>query len=520
MDQVIDVPGQGLVSFPANMTDEQISSAIRQMTAAPAPTGGQQAAAPAPAASAPSQPSSALQALDDAARWTANFATLGYADKLAAYMNSLGGGRNYEQALQQERARSRQAEENVPLTAKIPLGIAGAAPLILAGGPAGALATGARMAGAPRVAGLLGQIAAPATTAGRIGAGVAEGAALGALEATGRDTDVASGAALGGAAGGAGAALISPLLSRLTTQRTSLTPESVKQTADEAYKLARSQDVYMKPQSTQRLIQNINRSSDDYALYAPNEPAASMLVRDINKLQGKNIDLGELESIRKRAVNLGSSNNPSERNFAGIIKNNIDDYVSSLNPNVDISLGKGAAQQTIDAFNNARSLWSKQAKASTIDELIRKAELSAPNYSASGMENALRIQFRALAKDQARMRTFTKEEQKAIETVARGDFTTNAMRFLGKFSPRGFFSTAGLGTVGFMNPALGLGLFGAAEAGRRGATARTMRAAESARNLMLSGQPITNRPMTAAEQALYQASVTQPSMYSGGLLGQ
>ena len=502
----------------SGMFDDLIPQQAQQ--SAQAPQGSGSIFADLVPSAAPAQPRSAMQSLDDAARWAANFATLGYADKAAAYLGSLTGGPSYEQGLQQERVRSRQAEENVPLAAKIPLGIAGAAPLILGGGPAGILASGARLAGAPRVAGLLGQVAAPATTAGRIGAGVAEGAALGALEATGRDTDVASGAALGGAAGGAGAALISPLLSRLTTQRTTTTPEGLREAANQAYETARSADVLIKPQSFRQFADDATKVAQDFSMDPVLQPAAMQAFKRINSLSNRPVSLDELDNLRKILGDVKASTVPSERELARRLTDKLDNYVSSIDPAKNVMIGRAEARQGIDAFNEARKLWSRQAKGGEIDELIRRAELSAPNYSASGMENALRTEFRNLAKNQARMRTFTKEEQQAIEAVAKGGAVTNAMRMLGKLAPRGIVSGGVLTGITAANPALGAAAFLAGEIGKRGATARTTRAAESARNLMLSGQPITNRPMTAAEQALYQASVTQPAMYSGGLLGQ
>ena len=480
----------------------------------------------APLANAPSapvpqvQPRSAAQSLDEAARWAANFATLGFADKLAAYMGSLGGRGQYEELLKQERARSQQAEENVPLAAKIPLGAAGIAPMVLAGGPAGALAAGARLANLPTAAGALGRIAAPTTTAGRIGAGVAEGAGLGALEAVGRDTDVAGGAALGGLLGGVGGAVVSPLLARTTAQKTDLTAAKVKQAAGEAYDLARSEAVYVTPQSYNSFAQGINRAADDFALDPVLEPGASSIVKRINDFTKQPVDLIELDKLRKRTVNLGKSNNASDREFGRIIRNNIDDYVASINPATDVALGKDVAKQSVEAFQTARDLWSRQAKASTIDEAIRRAELSAPNFSASGVENALRTEFRALAKNKAAMRAFNDEERKAIEAVAKGGPLTNTLRMMGKMAPRGIVGGGMLVQASAANPTLGMAMLLAGEVGRKGASARTVAAAESARNLMLSGQPITPRVMSPAEQALYQAAVSGGGVYGGGLLGQ
>lgn len=465
---------------------------------------------------APAAPRGAIQALDDAARWAANFATFGYADKLAAGMGSLTGAGQYDEILKQERARSESAEQNVPLAAKIPLGIAGAVPLVLAGGPAGIAAGGARLASAPRLAGALSQVAAPATTGGRIGAGVAEGAALGALEATGRDTDVGEGTVLGGLLGGAGAAAVSPLLSRLTTQKTTVTTESLGRAADEAYALARSRDVLIKPQSFNQFVESARKSAQDFSLDPILQPKATRVFERISDLAGRPVALNEIDNLRRVIGSSAELASPSERKMAAVLSEKLDDYVKSIDPAKNVLVGKGEAKAGIEAFDKGRELYSRKAKASTVEELIPRADLTAPNFSASGLENALRIQFKQLALNKKQMRGFSAAERKAIEAVAKGDFTTNALRMIGKIAPRGVISGSALVGLAALNPVVGALAVGAGEAGKYAARARTTRAAESARNLMLSGQPITQRPMTAAEQALYQASVLAPQ----GLLGE
>jgi hypothetical protein len=432
-------------------------------------------------------------------------------------MGSLTGAGQYDELLKQERARSTAAEESVPLAAKIPLGVAGAVPLVLAGGPAGALAAGAKIAGAaPRVTGLLSQAAAPATTAGRIGAGVAEGAALGALEATGRDTNVGEGATLGALFGGGGAAAVSPLLSRLTAQKTTTTTESLSRAADKAFELARSKDVLIKPQSFNQFVDSARKSAQDFSLDPVLQPKATRVFERISELSGRPVSLTEIDNLRRVIGSSSELASPSERKIASILSDKLDDYVKSIDPAKNVLVGKGDAKAGIEAFDRGRELYSRKAKSSTIENLIPRAELTAPNFSASGLENALRIQFKQLALNKKQMRGFSAAERKAIEAVAKGDFTTNALRMIGKIAPRGVVSGGVLVGLAALNPVLGALAVGAGEVGKYAARARTTRAAESARNLMLSGQPITQRPMTAAERALYQSSVIAPQ----GLLGE
>lgn len=234
MAQLIEVPGQGVVEFPDNMTDAQISEAIRRSMGAQPPAGAPAAAPMAPAAAPPAPAEkSVLQSVDDRARWLANFVTLGFADKLAAKADEALGQGTYAQNLANQRLRSASAENDVTLPEKLVMGAAGIAPMVLAGGVAGAAASGARLAGAPAaVTSALSSAAAPTTLAGRVGLGVAEGGLLGAAEAVGRDTDVTEGSLIGAGIGAAvpvaGAALgrlISPVTNVLTPEQQRLAQE-------------------------------------------------------------------------------------------------------------------------------------------------------------------------------------------------------------------------------------------------------------------------------------------------------
>ena len=69
-------------------------------------------------------------------------------------------------------------------------------------------------------------------------------------------------------------------------------------------------------------------------------------------------------------------------------------------------------------------------------------------FTGSGLENALRTEFRQLAMNEKRMRGFSDAERQAIEAVSRGGPVINIMRGLGKLAPTGVVSTALGGSIG------------------------------------------------------------------------
>jgi hypothetical protein len=125
------------------------------------------------------------EAADDIVRLGVNGATFGYADKLAGYMGGEG--------VDAERAKSAQASERAGLAGTV-AEIGGS--VIPAVGAARAGVTAASLL--PKGAGMLGRTAAAG----------ADGAALGALYASGHDEDIGKGAMIGAAAGGFGSAAI------------------------------------------------------------------------------------------------------------------------------------------------------------------------------------------------------------------------------------------------------------------------------------------------------------------------
>ena len=139
--------------------------------------------------------------------------------------------------------------------------------------------------------------------------------------------------------------------------------------------------------------------------------------------------------------------------------------------------------------------------------MIENAKLTAPNFTGSGYENALRTQFRTLAKNANKMRGFSKTEQTAIERVAKGGPLENTLRMLGKFAPTGVVSTVMSGGAGAAigGPVGAVALPAAGFAARQGATALTARNARAASELMRSGQLPALGRMAPADVELMRA---------------
>ena len=477
------------VNAPEGASEQDVLAFVQQnvaKSAAPAPEGG-----------------GVLRTIDDIGRGFAAGATGGFADEAAAGAASLtgiGGTRgDYEGNLAAQRERDKAASPYV----RIPAEIAGALT------PAGILARG----------GLTLMRMAQPTVRGLMGRGAAEGAAYGAVQGFGqgeggageRLESAAEGAALGGAAGGALGAVGGKL-----AQTKPPTTEQLRASADAAYTASKQAGVVIKSQSFDNAVGDIVMAAQQAGIDKAIHPKATAALQRLVEGRGTPPSLEDVDILRRVLRSAAASIEPDERRIAGIMIDKLDDFVGGMTAS-DIAAGKGMAG--VRALNEARTLWSRMRKSEAIEELIDRARLSAPNFSASGMENALRTEFRALSKSAKRMRTFTPAEQQAIRKVARGGPIVNALRFIGRFAPTGPVSGMAMGGAATMlgGPA-GLAAMGTAIAGRTAAKAMTVRNANRAAELARSGgnMPAPRQLSPTLEDIFRGVAITAGQQGSGG----
>jgi len=322
-------------------------------------------------------------------------------------------------------------------------------------------------------------------------AGESADRAVGAVSPTAQDVlhqtqDVAQNVATLGTGMQAAASIGQGVRQALTrTPSTIPTRAELAQRANQAYAQADNAGVVVRPQSLDNLRNTVSADLQRQGLDPTLHPDTTAALARVMDTQGGQ-PLQQIETLRRIALDASGAQRPADRRLAGRLVDAIDHYMEGLGPQ-DVSAGDPAA--AVGALNQARDAWSRMRKSDVVDELMRRAELSAPNFSGSGMENAVRTEFRALAKNQARMRVFSPAEQEAITRVARGGPIENTLRMLGKFAPTGSLSTTLSAGSGFAlgGPAGAIALPAAGFAARRGATAMTLGNAQRAGELMRGG---------------------------------
>lgn len=279
------------------------------------------------------------------------------------------------------------------------------------------------------------------------------------------------------------------------------TKEALRAATDDAYKAAREAGVAYKPDALNTIRNRVEAAMQREGFDKDLHPDTAAVLRRLREQSeaGKPLSLEEVENLRRVALNAEGALKPQDRRLASILVDTFDDATEGFGVG-DTIAGDSAQAQAI--LRQARDYHTRVKKSDEIDALVRRAELSAPNFSASGMENALRTEFRALAKNDKRMRRFSPEERQAIERVAKGDLPTNALRMLGKFAPTGVVSAGLSSGAGFVvgGPVGATALPLAGLASRAGASALTKRNVQRAADLVRGG-PINPLPAATPQAA-------------------
>lgn len=378
----------------------------------------------------------------------------------------------------------------------------------------GATALGIATAGPARAA------AAAPSLAGRVMQGTKGGAGIGAVYGAGEGEGLAERAqnagmgAAGGAVVGAAVPAVASGVGRGIQAARGTMPQSTAPSVDQlkaashaAYNRADQAGLVVSRNSFGNAVSDIANTAKLAGINKTIHPKATAALNELGaaKASGMTPTLQELDTMRRVLKSAAASIEPDERRIASLMVDRLDNYMGRLSP---FDVVAGDAQKANAAIREARDLWSRARKGEIVENLVERAKTSAPNFSGSGMENALRTEFRALAKNPKAMRQFTKAEQEAIKKVARGGPVENTLRMLGKFAPTGIVSSALSGGVGYGvgGPLGAVAVPAAGYVARNAATAMTQNNVAKLGDLVRSGgRAIPPRPLTPAQNIAFQS---------------
>ncbi len=292
------------------------------------------------------------------------------------------------------------------------------------------------------------------------------------------------------------------------------------QTADELasasralYQSAEQAGVTVKAPAFDRVRQNITAAAG--RINKDLRPNTAGIVDDVNALAGKDISLQELDELRQTVGNAMERAQPQDVRTLERIKGQLDGFADNVKPG-DIT----GDIQGFEHIKEARKLWAMKSKTSAIDQIVEKAK-----NSATGFENGLVSNMRALANNQKKLAAFTPQEQSMIKDVVRRGSAHGIMRAIGMLSPNSTFG--GLVTGG---TAVGSGvvpgalLAGAGAAAKYGAGVLTRGKVDALQRAVSTGVAPQTGPapfdLDALIRTLLAAKSGQNSAETNSAIGQ
>lgn len=263
------------------------------------------------------------------------------------------------------------------------------------------------------------------------GAGGAAGAALG--QKVGGDTGEQVGAMLGSIAApvAAAGALQGAKGAIDRSQEASLikeaapTIDALKTKAREVYKQIDDLGAVVDSGRFNGLVRDLNKSMRQEGFNKRIHPKISAALDEFKLNIDKNQPVSNIDTLRKVARSAAASTEPDESRLGSKMIEQIDDFMD----NIDSSALVGGKSDDVGVmYRDARKLWQRARKAEDIEMAVEKAK-----NQASGFENGLRVQFRAILNNKKKLRGFSPDELAAMQKVVRGGGLENAAKAIGKF---------------------------------------------------------------------------------------
>ena len=267
-----------------------------------------------------------------------------------------------------------------------------------------------------------------------------------------RGTNAAISATFGGAFAAAVPAMTG-MLGRWFEKSAAPTMEHVKKLAQGAYTKADRAGLVIKPASFTGLVNRVGKVVADEGIDKTIHPKATAALSRLKDEVGGTLTLKHLDTLRRVIRGAAQSTDADERRIAGIMINEVDDYLTALKPS---DVAAGDAKAAASALRDARQLWSRFRKAELVNDAVERAVRRAQSTGSGGnAENAIRQNIRSLIDNPKTRRAFDQAELKAMKQIVAGTATQNTFRLIGKLSPQGsgLMAALGLGATVY-NPVL------------------------------------------------------------------
>lgn len=347
--------------------------------------------------------------------------------------------------------------------------------------------------------GTIGKAQAPAREAAKLLAtavGSGTGAATADVVAPDNPYAEMAGQVLGGLAVGAPIALAGRSSANRAAKAAVPSIDELRASKDAAYKTVDDMGVTYKPEAVAELNQGIKDSLSAAEIDDVLNPRATRAASILDKRFTDNAQtLSDLDRARQFISNnvVDAPGQKIEGRFAGIMKDNIDEFIDAATPDQIVAGNPEAAASTI---KSARKLNTQVKKYEQIADALNVAEhKTGSTYSGGNIDNASRQAIRSILDNPKKSRAYSDIEKAMMERIVMGTKGQNVARQIGKLSPsgNGLQQALALGATAY-NPVMGV-LPGAGAFAKGMADRATSKNVDSLLTSILAGGPVKKAPL-------------------------
>lgn len=202
------------------------------------------------------------------------------------------------------------------------------------------------------------------------------------------------------------------------------TIDQLKEISRAVYKEIDEMKVAVRPAAYEKFVKRTNAELKKMGVDSDITPKSSKALNRLSERVGDELTVTELDTLRQVAQGAAGSIEVKDAALGMRIIDNIDDFMDN-----SMVLKAPDGVEVGARYKAARDLWGRARKSEQIQEAFEKARLQ-----ASGFENGIRTQFRAILNNKKKRKGFKPEEITAMKRVVNGSKGENLARLMGRFA--------------------------------------------------------------------------------------
>jgi len=205
--------------------------------------------------------------------------------------------------------------------------------------------------------------------------------------------------------------------------------ETLKDASRAVYKEIGDIGVQVKPEAANSLLKTVVRKARKANVDSVLTPKSARVVEQfVDEIRDRSLrTIEDLDNFRSKAQIAASSADLSDARVGAIMIDEIDSFMDKIGPAAFVGEGAKEAAGIGGKYKVARKLWGRARRAEVIQEAMDKA-----SRQASGFENGIRNQLRAILNNKKRSRFFSKEELSSMDAVVQGSNEQNILKLVGR----------------------------------------------------------------------------------------